>query len=312
MKISAVVSLYLSHKRALGCVYKTEEAIFRSFCKIIGDKSVDTINAKAVMSFINGNGLITAFSVKKYRVLSGLYRFVLTRDLAKVTPLPNTIPKPTAPPFVPYIYSHEEIKRLLDAIPATCTNRVPIDEEVIRILILLLYSTGLRLGEALSLTINDVHLEHTYLHVIDTKFFKSRLVPFGKDLTRLLTTYISEYRGYYNAPSEAPLFCFRNEEPLSQSATRNAFRRMRLHAVVQRKDGSRYQPRLQDFRHTAAVHRLIEWYRSGADLQILLPKLATYLGHVDLSSTQRYLSMTPELLQEASLRFEQYAIGEPS
>lgn len=312
MKISEVVSLYLSYKRALGYRYKTEEAVLRSFCKIMGDRSVDTIDAETVMAFINGNGLITENSVKKYRVLSGLYRFALTRDLAKVSPLPNTIPKLTVSPFVPYIYSHEEIRRLLDAIPATCTNRVSIDEEVIRILILLLYSTGLRIGEALSLTINDVHLQHAYLRINDTKFFKSRLVPFGKELTRLLTTYIGEYRGYHTAPSEAPLFCFRHGEPLSLSATRSAFRRMRLHAGVQRKDGSRYQPRLQDFRHTAAVHRLIEWYRSGADLQILLPKLATYLGHVDLSSTQRYLSMTPELLQEASLRFEQYAIGEPS
>ena len=62
--------------------------------------------------------------------------------------------------------------------------------------------------------------------------------------------------------------------------------------------------------HTAAVHRIIAWYRSGADLQELLPKLATYLGHSDLSSTQRYLTMTPELLRQASLRFEHYAIGE--
>ena len=62
------------------------------------------------------------------------------------------------------------------------------------------------------------------------------------------------------------------------------------------------------FRHSAAVHRLIAWYRSGADLQRLLPKLATYLGHVDLSATQHYLTLTPELLSEASLRFEHYAM----
>ena len=79
------------------------------------------------------------------------------------------------------------------------------------------------------------------------------------------------------------------------------------HAGIRRDDGARYQPRLHDLRHTAAVHRLIAWYRAGADVQRLLPHLATYLGHVDLASTQRYLTMTPELLQEASRRFEQYA-----
>jgi site-specific recombinase XerD len=56
------------------------------------------------------------------------------------------------------------------------------------------------------------------------------------------------------------------------------------------------------------VHRLIAWYRCGADLQLLLPQLATYLGHIDLAGTQRYLTLTPELLNEASTRFETYVL----
>lgn len=62
----------------------------------------------------------------------------------------------------------------------------------------------------------------------------------------------------------------------------------------------RFQPRLHDLRHTFAVHRLIEWYRQGADVQKLLPQLSVYLGHCCLSSTQAYLNMTPELLQQVS------------
>ena len=64
-------------------------------------------------------------------------------------------------------------------------------------------------------------------------------------------------------------------------------------------------------RHTFAVHRLTEWYRQNADVQRLLPALSTYLGHVDLSATQRYLTMTPELLQQANRRFEQYVCEAP-
>ena len=64
-------------------------------------------------------------------------------------------------------------------------------------------------------------------------------------------------------------------------------------------------------RHSFAVHRLISWYRQGADVQRLLPQLATYLGHVHISATQRYLTMTPELLREASKRFERYVWGQP-
>jgi integrase/recombinase XerD len=66
---------------------------------------------------------------------------------------------------------------------------------------------------------------------------------------------------------------------------------------------------LHDLRHSFAVHRLISWYRDGADVQRLLPKLSTYLGHVHISGTQRYLTLTPELLREAGLRFERYAMG---
>jgi hypothetical protein len=67
--------------------------------------------------------------------------------------------------------------------------------------------------------------------------------------------------------------------------------------------------RMRHLRHTFAVHRLTEWYKTGADVQIFLPALSTYLGHVDLRSTQCYLTMTPELLTEANRRFQAYVYG---
>ena len=76
---------------------------------------------------------------------------------------------------------------------------------------------------------------------------------------------------------------------------------------IRRDDGACHQPRLHDLRHTFAVHRLTSWYQQGADVQKLLPHLSTYLGHVDIQSTQVYLTMTPELLDEAGKRFAQYA-----
>jgi integrase/recombinase XerD len=85
------------------------------------------------------------------------------------------------------------------------------------------------------------------------------------------------------------------------------FRRVCTQAAVCRHDSPRYQPRLHDLRHTWAVHRLVAWYEEGADVQRLLPPLATYLGHRNIAATQCYLTMTPALLQAASLRFAQYA-----
>jgi len=91
---------------------------------------------------------------------------------------------------------------------------------------------------------------------------------------------------------------------------RHAFQRLRPHSRVRRQGGPQCQPRLHDLRHAAAVHRLTAWYREGKDVQRLLPLLSTYLGHVDIASTQLYLTMTPELLNEASQRFAQYVFGE--
>lgn len=309
MKLSTLVCLYVSHKRALGHRFRAEEAILRAFGKAVGNKPVASVEAQAVLGFLKENGPITEYSVKKHRVLTGLYRFAMVRGFADLSPLPRTIPKPTVPAFVPYIFSHEELKRLLDAVPAACTVRVPIEEDVFRTLLLLLYGTGLRIGEALALTLNDVDLGQACLRVRMTKFFKSRLVPLGKDLTVALTRYEVRRKERHGAAEDAPFFCFRDGSPLSRSATGRAFRRLRTHAGVVREGGGiRCQPRVHDLRHTAAVHRVIAWYHSGADLQNLLPKLATYLGHVDLASTQRYLTLTPELLKHASLRFERYAM----
>jgi site-specific recombinase XerD len=312
MRLSEVISLYVSHKRSLGHRFQTEEGILRSFCRAVDNGPIETIQTEAVQAFLNRSGQVTESWSKRYRVLSGLYRFSLSRGLAKVSPLPRVIPKPTVPAFVPYIYSHEELKRLLDAVPAACAGRAPIEEEVLTTLLLLLYAAGLRLGEALALTVGEVDLHQACLRIRETKFFKSRLVPLGKDLMGVLTKYILRRLELQAAPVEAPLFCLLDGSPLSQSVAQSAFRRLRSHAGVEREGGPRRQPRLHDLRHTAAVHRLIAWYRSGANLQELLPKLATYLGHVNLSATQRYLTMTPELLREASLRFEHYAMGGPS
>ncbi|WP_352948451.1 hypothetical protein [Mesorhizobium sp. M1050] len=87
------------------------------------------------------------------------------------------------------------------------------------------------------------------------------------------------------------------------------FQHVRRAAGISCPVGELRPPRLHDIRHTAAVHRVIAWYRSGQDVQRLLPQLATYLGHIDTRSTQRYLHMTPDLLDAASQRFAQYAMG---
>lgn len=174
-------------------------------------------------------------------------------------------------------------------------------------MLLLLYGTGLRRGEALRLSVADVDLTNALLTIRDTKFFKSRLVPISSDLTRVLSDY-ARWRAATHPSAEPTLFFVgRHDKPLHHWKLQDAFERLREHAGVRRTDGGRYQPRLHDLRHTFAVHRLTEWYRQGADVQRLVYHLSVYLGHARLVHTQAYLTMTPELLQQAGASFERYA-----
>jgi len=305
MRLLDVVAEYVAYKRALGMRFDTDAEILGSFCRRMGDMPLLSITAEQVRTFLDGGSPVSSYWKRKYTALAGLYRFALSRGYGSVSPLPSRHPQ-LPPPLVPYIYSQAEIKRLLDATPDACGRQVPLDAYVFRALLLLLYGACLRLGEALRLTMNDVVLAQALLCIQQTKFYKTRLVPLGRDLTMVLNQYVQQRNIIHCKESAAPFFCFRDGRPLSQSAVRSAFRRLRVHSGVQRNDGARYQPRLHDLRHAGAVHRLVAWYRSGADLQRLLPQLATYLGHIDLSATQRYLTLTPELLREASLRFERY------
>jgi site-specific recombinase XerD len=308
MKLFELVAQYVSHKRALGMHFNSEAQTLASFChRLDGNTDVESVTVEQVQDFLTGNRPLTNHWGKRRSVLDCLFRFALSRGYVTASPLPRNSPK-LPPPLPPYIYSKEELKRLLDVTSAACSPHVPLDAYVMRALILILYGACLRHGEALRLTMQDVNLDEAVLHVRESKFFKSRLVPLGADLNGAMQSYTRQRNQKFGQEPDAPFFCFRDGRPLSQTAVRRIFQRQRILANIRREGGVSCQPRLHDLRHAGAVHRLISWYRSGADLQLLLPHLATYLGHIDLAGTQRYLTLTPELLREASARFEAYAL----
>lgn len=308
MKLCDLVNQYVAFRKALGAGYYAKECVLRSFCSRLGEKTdVRSIRAKAVSTYLAGDGRLTRNWHEKYYALRTFYRYAVTRGYVTSAPLPKVIPKPP-PRLVPYIYSKDELHRLLEA-ASSCQLPVHVIEPVtLRTIVLLLYGAGLRVGEALALNLADVDLPRAVLTVRLSKFFKSRLVPLGNQLRQALTTYLKWRQATHpSAEDKSPFFVSRTGSRVVCITLQNAFDRLRNYTGIHRTDGGRYQPRLHDLRHSFAVHRLISWYRQGADVQQLLPNLSVYLGHVNVASTQVYLTMTPELLQEANLRFEQYA-----
>jgi len=306
MKLSILATQYVAYKQGMGMRFRTEARTLQSFCRTMGDIDMVEATTDHVLAFIAGSGPVTRFWHRKHEVLRGFYRFATARGYAATSPLPQIVPQ--APQFVPHVFSQEEVQRLLDATAVCCQSlRSKLQPYTLRMLILLLYGAGLRISEALSLTLADVDLPTRILTIRESKFYKTRLVPIGPALTSALETFVAQRAKEYPTQPAAALFLTRSATPVVRHTAENIFRRLRTRAGVIRRDKGRYQPRLHDLRHAFAVHRLVSWYRQGADVQRLLPHLATYLGHVHIAGAQRYLTMTPELLQEAGQRFERYA-----
>jgi site-specific recombinase XerD len=291
----------------MGMRFHTEARTLRSFCRAMGEISVAEIAPGRVQAYIAGTGPVTRFWHRKHEVLRGFYRFAMARGYVASSPLPKIIPKP--PHFVPYIFSHDELQRLLDATACCESRRSKLQPYTCRMLILLLYGAGLRISEALSLRLTNVDLTAGVLTIRESKFYKTRLVPMGPDLAGAVGQYVAQRAKAHPTQLDGALFLTRTGTSVARHTAENVFSRLRVRAGVLRQDGGRYQPRLHDLRHAFAVHRLVSWYRQGADVQRLLPQLATYLGHVHIAATQRYLTLTPELLHEASQRFERCARG---
>lgn len=311
MKLAQVIAQYVDFRKNLGEKFEASTKLLQSFSRAMGATvDISDVSADRLKAFLDGSGPVTCYWHMKHTALRGFYRYAVTRGFASSVPLPTIIPKEPSR-FVPYIYSCEEIQRLLDGTAFYQKQRIQMEPDTFRTILLTLYGSALRENECLSLTLADVDLRHAVLTIRDSKFYKSRLVPLGCELNEVLLRYAKRRKaaGHSQEPN-APFFITKLGERIPNDLLRRAFRRLRRQVGIRRSDGARFQPRIHDIRHSFALRRLTTWYREGKDVQKLLPLLSTYLGHVDIASTQRYLTMIPELLQEASIRFASYAFSE--
>ena len=311
MKLRQLIAQYVAFRRSLGAKFEANQTLLHTFSRVVGEgRNIRNVKPQQIAEFLDGCGVVTRHWHRKYIVLNGFFRYAVSRGYLAASPLPATMPK-RPERFKPYIYSSEELRCLLDRTLSAQTRRFQMEAYTFRTLLLLLYGAGLRVSEALSLNLEDVDLKEAVIVIRDTKFFKTRLVPLGKELNEVMAQYVARRkRTGHSLNGKEPFFVSALGSRLGRHLVDRNFQRLRALAGVRREDGARYQPRLHDLRHTAAVHRLTAWYREGQDVQRLLPLLSTYLGHTSIACTQIYLSLTPDLLHEGSKRFARYVFGE--
>jgi len=299
---------YLTHYRALGRSYRQAEYILRSlrrFLVVRGVADIDRMHFdqwRQEFSHLHPNtrhlNERAIYNFCSYRRRSEPNCF-LPNPTSLVRPIPQALPTPIEP---------QQIARMLELASAlTPTRQSPLRPVVMRTAVILLYTSGLRIGELLRLRLDDVDLEAGVLRIRESKFHKSRWVPLSHSAKLELAKYYKARQAHdASMEASAPFLCnnWHGWRPYSSGGMQHALCALFEAAGIRDSRGRR--PRVHHLRHAFAAEALRRWYVSGVDVQVNLPKLALYMGHVSIVSTAYYLRWMPVVLAHASKRFEDH------
>lgn len=291
---------FVALKRASGLLYNTSELLLSQFDQYLATQvpeaplrpetltrywnSLDRLSPRA-----RGNAIGVVWPAIVYAQRHGAF-------------IENLPPRPSKPSRYwrqrqPHIFSAEEIERML----VLSQNLPPLGSlkpATIATLIGLLYTTGIRIGEALALDVGDLDQREGILTVRKGKFGKSRALPLRESVAQALKGYLEDSRRLVSTGTDDPFFVSGRRRRLSYCCAHQALR-----VVFRQTEIKNPLPRPHDFRHTFAINRVDAWYKEGRNVNILLPALSTYLGHVSVENTRLYLVANGILLEHAVERF---------
>lgn len=306
--VGPVIGRYVSLKRALGRTFQKEAYVLGQLDRYLAEHNEPDLT---LASFAGWSREIEHMAVAERRQrLRIVYRFSQFRQRGEpgaFVPDPDQFP-PAQPRPRPYIFAHAEIVRLLEVTDGLeATPQSPLHPQVARVSVVLLYTAGLRRGEVVRLTLGDYERGDGLLLVHDTKFHKSRLLPLCDDAMREMESYLDvRDRPPFPRDVGSPLLFngFGGSAGYSHGGFGQMMRTLFRKAGIRTPTGG--SPRTHDLRFTFAVHALLRWYRSGADVSSRLPVLSRYMGHVSVVSTQYYLSLLGAVAEAANVKFERH------
>jgi integrase/recombinase XerD len=291
MKLSQAIHKYIEMKHMMGIPFREGTQVLSAFSTYSGDISLRSVKKWQVLGFLE-RSISDVTWMLRCRILKAFFEFWLARDKLTQFPVPPSRLSRPARTFVPYIYSIPELRRLLRKIPLRRHSRPhQLGADTFRVILLFLYGTGSRINEALSLCREDIDFQLGTVTFRKATPNRSRSVPLGPRLCHILR----QYDSLDAIQSDRKYFFARNDgRPIPAVSITLHFKTLRRQAGITGPAGTSRQPRAQDLRWTFAVHTLRRWRRKRKDLRSLLGVLGAYVGHVDLSSTEAYLAVTPE------------------
>ncbi len=304
------VAHYLETKRALGCRFASEERTLRLLDRFLVDGGMTTLAAVTPDRIEQFLASRPRRAPKSYNHLLGVIRrlfdWLVTQQVIDASPV-HARSRPETARRLPFLFDPPLARRLLVAARLPDNPRSRHRGPTYHAIFAMLYGLGLRVGEVSRLRCGDLDLDRDVLLIRDSKFGKSRLVPFGPRLGTVLRAYLAGRPRERRTDPRTPLFTWNGRRSVATQSIRNVFHDTLVPPLRLVIPPGTTGPRVHDLRHSFAVGTLLRWYRQGLDPAARLHHLSTFLGHVDPATTAVYLTITSDLLTEANRRFEEFA-----
>jgi integrase/recombinase XerD len=299
---------YLRIRRALGFKLDQAERLLAQFVAYLHDHNAEVPTIEDALAWATSPAAATPrWWAHRLSTVRGFAVHLHALDPRVEVPPPGLLRRGSRRQ-TPYLYSQADIAALVDA--ASRLPR-PLGAATYQTLIGLLAVSGMRVGEAIRLDRDDLDVDHDgLLRVRDSKFGKSRLLPLHPTTVAALRDYLKARDKLLPAPVSPALLISTAGTRLGYNNVWRTFHRLVRQAGITARSAS-CQPRIHDLRHSFAVRTMLDWYAGGADVQALLPRLSTYLGHADPKHTYWYLQAAPELLALAGRRVDAHRAGRP-
>ncbi len=295
---------YLAMRRALGFKLRTDGTGLTTFVSYLEAAGIDHITNEIALSWARLPQSVQSVQLaRRLGFVRGFARYCSAFDTRTQVPPPDLIPA-TRVRRPPHFFSDSDIEQLLHAslaLPPVGGLR----RWTFHCLFGLLSVSGLRIGEAIALTFEDVDLQEAILTIRSSKFGKSRLVPMHSSTVAVLADYMRRRQALHPARPADHVFVNERGTPLSHDQSIDTFQHL-LEGIGVSPQRIGRRPHLHDLRHRFAMKTIMQWYRDGQDAQRRLPVLSAYLGHTEPRDTYWYLSACPELMGLARERLERH------
>lgn len=304
MNLRQALMDYLTLRRSLGFKLHSDGKALTTFVTFLEENQSDHITTALAVRWAT-----MSKSTRPYRwgrrlcFVRGFASYLRALDDRTEIPPVNLLTSKHQRP-TPYLFTDNEISRLVEA-----TGQLQgVDtflKHSLSCLLGLLSATGLRIGEALALSVDDIDLESGVITISGAKFGKTRLIPLHSSTVRALARYRDARQQILQERSVDYWFVNHQSKRLGYDCVRKHFHKL-LELLGMNGKVGHPKPRLHDLRHHFAVSTLIRWYKNEANIDSKLPVLSAYLGHVETRDTYWYISSCPNLMNAAKKRLEKH------